>query len=70
MRSDFERTGRLYPKLDAYSVIHLMDAPVDEDVKEIYLASSNQWATQKAFKEFMQQQPEFLGLNIKIRKAK
>lgn len=63
-KSDYQETGKLYPKLDSYRVL--------EDPKGFldYMGSSCQFKTKKKFKAWLLCFPEYQGLNIKIIKVK
>lgn len=67
MKSYYERTGKLQPKLDAYLVFDSTEC----FRTEIYLFSSNWHKTQKEFKESIYAEyPEYKGTQIKIRKGR
>lgn len=51
---------KLYPKLDSYMI---------DMGAEIYLGSSNQFKTQKAYKAWLLAQPKWAHLTIKIKRG-
>lgn len=65
MKSDYQETGKLYPKLDSLAVLQ---RPECKGV-EIYLGSSCQFRTQKKYKAWLLNQEEFKHLKIKIVKG-
>jgi hypothetical protein len=62
IKSDYQVTGKLYPKLDAYAVYHHPD-------RLFYLGSSCQFKTQKNYKKWLRCQPQFAELVLCIEKS-
>lgn len=65
MKSDYERTGKLYPKLDSYMI---SKRPESVGV-EVYWGSSNQFATHKAYKSWLTTREGWEHLNFRIKKG-
>jgi hypothetical protein len=65
MRSDYQESGKLYSKLDAYMVSQRQES----FGAEIYWGSSNQFKTQKKYKQWLVSQPDWNHLTFKIRKG-
>lgn len=62
MNSDTQKTGRLYPKLDAYC-----SRAMGEDQVWAYMCSTCQYKTMKSFKAMLNKL--YVGREIKVRKA-
>ncbi len=62
VQSDYQLTGKLYPKLDSYMVLQRKES---EGI-EVYLGSSNQFKTQKKYRDWILSQPQWSHLKIKI----
>jgi hypothetical protein len=65
MKSDYQETGKLYPKLDAYMFYFDEEAYPALD----YLGSSCQFKTQKKYYAWLKQQDEYKHLPIRIKRA-
>lgn len=64
MKTDYEKTGKLYAKLDAYVI---ENPPYNEH--SFYLGSSCQFKTMKGYLSWLKAQSKFMGLVLKIRKG-
>jgi hypothetical protein len=64
-RSDYQKTGKLYPRLDSYMVLQR------DEYKgaEVYMGSSCQFKTQRGYKAWLLARSEFSKFNIKIMKG-
>lgn len=66
MRSDYDITGRLYQKWDAYMV---SQRPESKGVRK-YWCSSCQFATRENFRRWLLAQGDYAHLKIIIKKGK
>ena len=64
-KSDYWETGKLYPKLDAYA----FSEELESWGALIYIGSSNQFKTQKAYKNWLASHPRYKHLTFKIRRS-
>lgn len=65
IRTDYQVSGKLYPKLDSYMISQRLESYGSE----IYWGSSNQFKTQKAYKAWLLKQPDWSHLKFKIVKG-
>lgn len=65
METDYQKTGKLYKKLDSFMVSQRRESKGSE----IYWGSSNQFKTQKSYKKWLLNQSEWAHLTFKIRKG-
>lgn len=65
IQSDYYKTGKLYQKLDSYMV----SQRIESKGTEIYWGSSNQFKTQKAYRNWLLSQENWKHLTFKIRKG-
>lgn len=65
IKSDYQLTGKLYPKIDIYIVSYLGFRYKDP----VYWASTCQFKTQKAFKAFIVARPAASGYVFKTYKG-
>ena len=65
METDYYNTGKLYGKLDAYMVSKRKESLGSE----IYWGSSNQFKTQRKYKEWLLSQKDWSHLTFKIKKG-
>jgi hypothetical protein len=63
--SDYYKTGKLYKKLDSY----MISKRGESFGSEIYWGSSNQFKTQKKYKQWLLSQNDWNHLTFKIKKG-
>lgn len=64
-KSDYQKTGKLYPKLDSYM---LSDSGVSKG-NWLYMGNSCQFKSMKAYRHWLLLQPKYAHLTIKIMKG-